>query len=569
MTDIILKQGTGVPSDSDLEVAEVAIDSSSGAMYTKLADGSVKHLNSNGGGFVDAPNDGQLYGRQSEAWAVVPTGGGGGGIEEAPKTGKMYARKDAAWEEFATGNLDDGNQDGEILTWDTATANWTHDETMLVSNNTVDLAAGSTVNTKALNAVAFTVERGLNTAGRNAVTVKNPGANDPSSAYMQCIDQNNNVDFTITSQGNVGIGTDSPSGKLSVSDNGANGIEITPNSSRWGNMILSWDRVAGNSSPLSYRADSHKFYTTSDENDPKLTIDATGNVGIGVDAPSQKLHVAGQAFIKATGSADYVMRLEGAKGNPQLELAPFAADFSSNIYAGLSGTADTFLNLICNKSFAVCTGTQDKSGGSNKRFTIDQAGDATFSGMVRAGNPVSSSDGSRLNPAGAVQVYRATANSSDDVFMGNGAGNITSRIRSNGDATFSGTVNADKFIGDGSGLTGVGVSGNFVDKDTTTAQTMKSNLTAPNFIATSDERLKDNITTAPVGLIDSLKGREWDWKESGEKGSGVIAQELEEVLPHLVHTDDEGMKSVSYMGLCAYLIEEVKALRAEVEALKS
>ena len=100
-------------------------------------------------------------------------------------------------------------------------------------------------------------------------------------------------------------------------------------------------------------------------------------------------------------------------------------------------------------------------------------------------------------------------------------------------------------------------------------QTMKSNLTAPNFIATSDERLKDNITTAPVGLIDSLKGREWDWKESGEKGSGVVAQELEEVLPHLVHTDDEGMKSVSYMGLCAYLIEEVKALRAEVEALKS
>ena len=45
MTDIILKQGTGVPLDTDLEVAEVAIDSSTGAMYTKLADGSVEHLN--------------------------------------------------------------------------------------------------------------------------------------------------------------------------------------------------------------------------------------------------------------------------------------------------------------------------------------------------------------------------------------------------------------------------------------------------------------------------------------------------------------------------------------------
>ena len=94
------------------------------------------------------------------------------------------------------------------------------------------------------------------------------------------------------------------------------------------------------------------------------------------------------------------------------------------------------------------------------------------------------------------------------------------------------------------------------------------NVYAANVTASSDERLKDNITTAPVGLIDSLKGREWDWKESGEKGSGVVAQELEQVLPHLVHEDDEGMKSVAYNGLIAYLIEEIKDLKAQVEALK-
>ena len=48
MTKIVLKHGTGVPSDTDLEVAEVAIDNVSGAMYTKLADLSVKHLNEGG-----------------------------------------------------------------------------------------------------------------------------------------------------------------------------------------------------------------------------------------------------------------------------------------------------------------------------------------------------------------------------------------------------------------------------------------------------------------------------------------------------------------------------------------
>ena len=94
-------------------------------------------------------------------------------------------------------------------------------------------------------------------------------------------------------------------------------------------------------------------------------------------------------------------------------------------------------------------------------------------------------------------------------------------------------------------------------------------ITGTDCIASSDERLKDNITTAPVGLIDSLKGREWDWLETREKGSGVVAQELEKVLPHLVHEDDEGMKSVSYNGLVAYLIEEVKALKAEVETIRN
>jgi hypothetical protein len=93
-------------------------------------------------------------------------------------------------------------------------------------------------------------------------------------------------------------------------------------------------------------------------------------------------------------------------------------------------------------------------------------------------------------------------------------------------------------------------------------------VTASDFTASSDERLKSDITTAP-SVVDQLHGREWTWKADGKKGSGVIAQELEAVLPHLVHEDDEGMKSVSYQGLVAYLIEEVKGLKREIEELKS
>jgi hypothetical protein len=93
-------------------------------------------------------------------------------------------------------------------------------------------------------------------------------------------------------------------------------------------------------------------------------------------------------------------------------------------------------------------------------------------------------------------------------------------------------------------------------------------VTANDFIATSDRNKKDHIETAPTGVIEKLRGVTFQWKHSGENSSGVIAQELQDAgLGHLVHEGDEGL-SVSYSGLTAYLIEEVKALRSEIEAMK-
>ena len=85
--------------------------------------------------------------------------------------------------------------------------------------------------------------------------------------------------------------------------------------------------------------------------------------------------------------------------------------------------------------------------------------------------------------------------------------------------------------------------------------------------AYSDEALKKNVVTAPCDVIDQLRGVEFEWKEDGRFGSGLIAQEVEQVLPHLVY-DDKEYKAVNYMGLVGYLIEEVKALKKEVEALR-
>ena len=53
-----------------------------------------------------------------------------------------------------------------------------------------------------------------------------------------------------------------------------------------------------------------------------------------------------------------------------------------------------------------------------------------------------------------------------------------------------------------------------------------------------------------------------------ERKVGVIAQEVEEVLPEVVHTDTEGMKAVDYGKMVGVLIEAIKELKQEIEELK-
>ena len=54
-----------------------------------------------------------------------------------------------------------------------------------------------------------------------------------------------------------------------------------------------------------------------------------------------------------------------------------------------------------------------------------------------------------------------------------------------------------------------------------------------------------------------------------KRQSGVIAQEVEAVLPEVVDTDEEGIKSVAYGNMIGLLIESIKELKAEVETLKA
>ena len=83
---------------------------------------------------------------------------------------------------------------------------------------------------------------------------------------------------------------------------------------------------------------------------------------------------------------------------------------------------------------------------------------------------------------------------------------------------------------------------------------------------TSDSRYKKDIQTLPSALknILSLRGVSYYWKDRSDNTEqiGVIAQEVEKIYPQLVHTNEDGYKSVAYANLVSPLIEAVKQLHA-------
>jgi len=117
---------------------------------------------------------------------------------------------------------------------------------------------------------------------------------------------------------------------------------------------------------------------------------------------------------------------------------------------------------------------------------------------------------------------------------------------------------------------GINVTGIVTSTRLSTGNVVSSGIvTAQDFDALSDQKYKENVTTVNNALlkVEQMRGVKFDWKESGLPSYGVIAQELEQVLPELVHGNDP--KTVNYNGIIGVLIEAIKELKAEVEELKN
>ena len=94
--------------------------------------------------------------------------------------------------------------------------------------------------------------------------------------------------------------------------------------------------------------------------------------------------------------------------------------------------------------------------------------------------------------------------------------------------------------------------------------------------ASSDERLKDNIKTIknPIEKVEQLRGVEYQWNglqntyPSGSLDSGIIAQDVQKVLPQIVKEKNDGYLGVRQERLVGLLIEAIKDQQKQIDDLE-
>ena len=189
--------------------------------------------------------------------------------------------------------------------------------------------------------------------------------------------------------------------------------------------------------------------------------------------------------------------------------------------------------------------------------------------------------------------YNSTSNT---MALSHGA-NIANTVGVTGNINASGNISGSYLLGNGSQLTGISSGGATIADDTTTnsnyypvfATTTSGSLTTATISSTkltfnpssgtltavdvntsSDAKFKENVQhiASAVDTINSIQGVSFNWKETGQRSYGIIAQDLIQVLPELVHSAERGL-TVSYLPLIAILIEAIKEQQQQIDQLKN
>ncbi|WPU63720.1 tail fiber domain-containing protein [Peredibacter starrii] len=373
--------------------------------------------------------------------------------------------------------------------------------------------------------------------------------------------------LTISSEGNVGIGTNSPEERLHVvgdikseSTESYNVIESRTSSETNYSPHFILRRSRGTSSAptyvqsgdtmglltfrnhtgaqgatvYSYATENHTasasganlMFSTipngTNTNTPRMTIDQGGNVGIGITAPTAKFQVVKEA----AASAGEVMA--------RFSVSDASGYMAINNNTGADGTISPVMYGLTNSTIGSVGMIGDVSG-------VDSGTAPAINLQARAGAALTSN-----------RAILSVSNYTTEYVRVDRVGNM-------GIGDSSPTYKLD-VAGDINSTTRLRIAGTQV-------------CTSAGCTASSDRRLKENIRPLDNALdkILMLQGVEYDYKDKAKFGDkhqvGVIAQEVEKIYPEVVITDPKtGMKSVAYDHLVAPLIEAVKGINRSIDS---
>ncbi len=183
----------------------------------------------------------------------------------------------------------------------------------------------------------------------------------------------------------------------------------------------------------------------------------------------------------------------------------------------------------------------------------------TFAALTANGN---------ITVTGTVDGRDVAADGSKLDGIASGATNVTNNNQLTNGAGYTTNTGDITGVTAGTNLNGGGSSGGVtLNLDSTITVTT---VNAGTVNTTSDERAKDDITpiTGALDKVQQLGGYSFTLKATDEKSSGVIAQEVQKVMPELVQEGAEGLLSVQYGNMVGLLIEAIKEQQAQIDELK-
>ena len=329
--------------------------------------------------------------------------------------------------------------------------------------------------------------------------------------------------------------------------------------------------------------------TSSANHDFDAGIDVTGNITVTGTVDGRDVATDGSKLdgIESGATADQT----AAEIRTLVESASNSNVFTDADHSKLNGiAAGTEVNVATNLSVSTTTTTNTIASSTGTNATIGEATGSAAGLMSTAHHDKLDgiASGAQVNVATNLGVSRNSTsvtitsstgnNTSISEATGSNAGVMTSSMHDklDGIATNANRITNNNQITNGAGYitssgNTSGTAGGLSGTPNITVGTIScGNITSSGTVtANSDAKLKKNVATVSNALdkVNLLRGVEFDYIADDKHSIGVIAQEVEAVLPDLVEGDET--KSVAYGNLTAVLIEAVKELTAEVNTLKA